>query len=567
MFHILNNRLGHYLLLLATASTLFLPGLGASTLWDIDEGNNAECAREMFDADNWIVPTFNYKLRTDKPAMLYWLQMLAYRQFGVNEFGARLPSALASILSVLLTYEMGRRLFNSRTGLLGGLLLASAPAFSAAAHFANPDALLNLFTLLTLWIFWQGYVRGSRSWFALAGISTGLAMLTKGPVGLLLPGAIIALFLAWSGHLKRLLDPRIFVGLLLFVLVMGPWYGWVSNDTRWEFLRGFFLKHNLDRFRAPMEGHSGTYVYYLLVVMAGLLLWTCFLGPALWFACREAIGGQALQSPPDKRKTWIKRWSMRFRNVAPSYRFLVCWIAVYMVFFSLSRTKLPNYVLPVYPAVALVLGRFLDRWRTGDVLVPRWAMGTSLSLMALIGVLVSLGLLLANGGLGGEDLLRGRSFNGLGKWAFLGVIPVLGAITTAWCISKQRHGPAVASLMGTAVLFTGLLAVGPVSVVDSRKAPEVLASVIRERHTDPEIRIATYQYFQPSLVFYCGREVVQFSSEQQVADLLSGPLPAYLFVPSPVWDSLQAKVTEKASVLGTHRDLYRNCDVVLISNR
>src|SRR5260221_2304830 len=117
----------------------------------------------MLDADNWIVPTFNYKLRTDKPAMLYWLELLAYRQFGINEFSARLPSALASMLSVLVTYELARRLFDSCTGLLGGLVLASAPAFCAAARFANPDALLTFFTLLTLSIFWQGYQRGSRN--------------------------------------------------------------------------------------------------------------------------------------------------------------------------------------------------------------------------------------------------------------------------------------------------------------------------------------------------------------------------------------------------------------------
>jgi hypothetical protein len=199
--------------------------------------------------------------------------------------------------------------------------------------------------------------------------------------------------------------------------------------------------------------------------------------------------------------------------------------------------------------------------------VPRWVMGASLSLIALIGLTVSLGLLFADGGLGGEALLHGRSINGLGRWAFLGIIPVLGAVATAWCISKQRLGHAVSSLVGTAALFTGSLALGPISAIDSLKAPAELASVIRERQTNPEIRIATYQYFQPSLVFYCGREVVQFSSEQQVVDLLSGPLPAYMFVPSPVWETLQMKVTQKALVLGTHRDLYRNCDVVLVSNR
>ncbi len=97
MFRLLQNRLGHYLLLIAVSAVLFLPGLGAPSLWDIDEGNNAECAQEMLNADNWIVPTFNFQLRTDKPAMLYWLQMAAYRQFGINEFAARLPSASFNI--------------------------------------------------------------------------------------------------------------------------------------------------------------------------------------------------------------------------------------------------------------------------------------------------------------------------------------------------------------------------------------------------------------------------------------------------------------------------------------
>ncbi|MFL5241192.1 MAG: ArnT family glycosyltransferase, partial [Gemmataceae bacterium] len=226
-------------------------------------------------------------MRTDKPAMLYWLQMAAYLHFGINEFAARLPSAVASILAVLLTYELGRRLYGRSTGVIAGSILASAPAFCAAAHFANPDALLNLFTLLTFAIFWRGYIRNGSGWFALAGISTGLAMLTKGPVGLVLPAAVIGLFLYWSGQLNRLCDRRLLWGCLTFLVVSGPWYGWVGNDTRWEFLKGFFLKHNLDRFRAPMEGHSGPFFYYLAVLLAGFLFWACFFGPALWCACLE----------------------------------------------------------------------------------------------------------------------------------------------------------------------------------------------------------------------------------------------------------------------------------------
>src|SRR5437660_12286207 len=125
MFQRCNHRAGHYVLLAVIAAGLFLPNLGGPSLWDIDEGNNAEAAREMMESGNWVVPTFNYELRTDKPALLYWLQIAAYRLFGVNEFAARLPSALAGILTLLVTYELGRRMFDARTGLLAGIVLGT----------------------------------------------------------------------------------------------------------------------------------------------------------------------------------------------------------------------------------------------------------------------------------------------------------------------------------------------------------------------------------------------------------------------------------------------------------
>src|SRR5947209_15740704 len=122
MARIWNSRLIHYLVLLAVTAALTLPGLGSISLWDIDEGLNAEAAREMLESGDWVVPTFNFKPRTAKPALLYWLQALAYRQFGVNEFSARLPSVIAGALAVLITYELGRRMFGSMTGLLGGVI-------------------------------------------------------------------------------------------------------------------------------------------------------------------------------------------------------------------------------------------------------------------------------------------------------------------------------------------------------------------------------------------------------------------------------------------------------------
>src|ERR1700677_3353972 len=138
MLQRLNHRAGHILLLMTAGACLFLLNLGGPSLWDIDEGRNATAAEEMFESGDWVVPTFNGKLRSHKPALLYWLQAAAYKAFGVNEFAARLPSALAAMLTVLLVYELGRRMFSRATGLLGGLALASSTLFCVAAHFANP---------------------------------------------------------------------------------------------------------------------------------------------------------------------------------------------------------------------------------------------------------------------------------------------------------------------------------------------------------------------------------------------------------------------------------------------
>src|SRR5438128_5894964 len=163
MFHWLNHRTGHYLLLLSAGAALTLPNLGAPSLWDIDEGHNAEAAREMLDSGNWLVPTFNFQLRDHKPPLLYWLLIAAYRWFGVNELAARLPSALAALAAVLLTYELGRLMFGPSAGLLGGLLLDSAAMFCAAAHFANPHSLLDVLTLSTFFFSWRSMARFAGS--------------------------------------------------------------------------------------------------------------------------------------------------------------------------------------------------------------------------------------------------------------------------------------------------------------------------------------------------------------------------------------------------------------------
>ena len=204
----MDSRAGHYALLAGAVLALTLPNLGGPSLWDVDEGVNAEAAREMREADTWIIPTFNFELRTAKPVMLYWLQRGSYAAFGVSEWSARLPSALAALGTVLLVYELARRMFGAATGLLAGVVLASAVEFCVLAHAATPDASLLFFTALTYAAFWFGHERGGRAWWHPTAAACGLAMLTKGPVGVALPGLVLLLYFAWNRELSRLLDRR-----------------------------------------------------------------------------------------------------------------------------------------------------------------------------------------------------------------------------------------------------------------------------------------------------------------------------------------------------------------------
>ncbi len=545
MFRRFDHRSGHYVLLVLVWAALCLPNLGGPSLWDIDEGNNAEAAHEMEASGNWILPTFNYHTREDKPALLYWLQAACFHALGLNEFAARLPSALASLAAVLATYELGRRMAGKGAGLLAGLILASALLFCAAAHFANPDALLDACTLLALVFFYLDYVRGGRRWFFLCPFFAGLGMLAKGPVGLVLPAAVAFLFLLWNRQLRRLADGRLLAGVLVFLLVAGPWYALVGVETKGEWLRGFFLQHNVRRFLDPLEGHHGPIFYYLLVLFAGFTPWSVFFVLTGW----------------DARRAW--------RSDAEDHtavRFLLCWVFVFVAFYSLARTKLPNYVLPAYPAVAILLARFLDRWRRGLARPPAWLVQASLAGLALAGVGVALGLIIA-GGIVDVSSLRGRRLPGLEAWAWLGALLVLGAVVSAWFAYRGRPDRLALAVCLTALFLTGSVAGWGTAAVDRYKAPRAMVQSLPADQTRLEVRVAAYGYFQPSLVFYCQREVGCLENESQVQEFLSGPLPSYLFIPETVWNALQARLAGPHHLVGRHHDLYDNREIVVVTNR
>jgi 4-amino-4-deoxy-L-arabinose transferase-like glycosyltransferase len=566
----LHQRGCHYAILVGVALLLFFWDLGTPTLWDIDEGRNSTASLEMLESRNWVVPTFNARLRSDKPVLLYWLQATAYRLFGVTEFSARLPSALAALGAVLLAYELGRSLFGKRTGFLGALIAASSPMLIGAARFANPDALLHFFTLLTLFLFWLGQRRPTSWWWMGLGAASGFGMLAKGPVALVLPSAVMLVFLIWEGRWRILLDRRWWWGALTWSLVALPWYIWVAVDTKGRFIERFFLRHNMERFLDPLEGHEGVPAFYVVVLFAGLAPWSIFLLGGWWFGFWSALTAPG----PRWRRMWQSAADVksldRAESVPPrasAYRLLLSWIGVYLLFFSAAATKLPNYILPAVVPCAMLIARMLDRWRRDELAVGAWCMPMALALWLGLCVLTIVALVVAGGAVDVPGLSR-QAIPGLASLAWLGAIPLLG-VALGWRLLRQnRRGAVVVCLASATVATAGPLIAWAAAAVNQVKAPQPLVEQAGAFDRAEDLRIVACELTHlSSLNFYTQRGVIHLDSPDEVFGYLHFPIRVLVFLRADTWQRFTLQHPNTGRVVARGHDMYCGRDVVVVTNR
>jgi 4-amino-4-deoxy-L-arabinose transferase-like glycosyltransferase len=259
-------------------------------------------------------------------------------------------------------------------------------------------------------------------------------------------------------------------------------------------------------------------------------------------------------------------WPAPPNQAARPYRFLVCWVAAYLVFFSLAATKLPNYVLPLYPALAILTADLLVRWRSGEWTVPRWLPRAAVAGMVLVAVVVGAGLLVAGGAV--PVLPAGsRVFPGLEKWAAIALVPLAGAALMARSLRRGDRGGYVTAMAASSVAFVGLVFAFPPLVVDRYKAPRELVRESGAGDPSRDLRVGGYDWFQPSVVFYTRREVEKLPSPEKAAEFLAVPTPGYLFVPEPTWRLWVAgRVSVPHRVAARRYDFLKNCDVLVVTN-
>ncbi|MCI0568865.1 MAG: glycosyltransferase family 39 protein [Acidobacteria bacterium] len=330
------------LLLTGLCAWLFLLHLGSLPFMGKDEPKNAEVVREMMGRNDFVTPTLGEEPWFDKPILYYWGALLFFHLLGPGEMAARLSCALFGMGGVLLTWGFARRLFDDRTALRAGIILATSLEYFWYSRTAVTDLPLTFCVTLSLVAFYRALEGwGSpRLWYPVAFAAAGGAALAKGPVGIVLPGLVAVCYLILTGRIRELVRIPWVTSLLAFLLVAAPWFLAVSLRHGQLFWNDFIVNRNIQRYTSTIHRHPGPFYYYLPILVVGLFPW----GALFPFAVGEAVA-DGLRSLRDKN-----------RRTA----YLLCWILLPLVFFSFAGSKLPSYLLPCFPAMAILTAEI---WR------------------------------------------------------------------------------------------------------------------------------------------------------------------------------------------------------------
>lgn len=361
------NPRAQFLTLIALCSVLFWLRLGHLPLIDPDEPFYAETTKEMVERNEWLTPTIFGERQFEKPIFFYWQSMLAWKIFGGGNFAARAPSAAAATLLVLLTWWFGRRAFSPRAGFCAAVVLASGVEFTVMSRLMLTDICLALCISASVFCLWLAINEEDKrdKWLILHFVASAFAMLTKGPVGILVPtlGTLCYLWLTktrspWRGK-------GLVLGLLAWVAIAVPWYATMFAKYGMEYWHRFFVHENWERLTSAEHKHSNHWWYYIMILVAGSLPWIPLLISAIVRTVKEA--------KTDRR-----------------ILFLVCWFVPNLIFFTICNSKLPTYTFFLFVTLALICGHLLDQWIGGGFRTKgERILASSLSVLQVVLVLLA----------------------------------------------------------------------------------------------------------------------------------------------------------------------------------
>jgi len=552
------------LILFGGAFFLFL---GHAGLIEPDEGRYSEIPREMLEKGDFVTPTLNYVGYFEKPPLHYWLNALSFKLFGLNEFAARFAGTVAGLLAVLLVYHTGRRLFGRREGLFSAFILGTSTGFLAQSRINLTDMTLTFCLSAALCCFIiaaDDQERCKGRYYYSFFLFSALAVLTKGLIGIVLPAAIILIYLATTRRWHLLKEMRLAGGIGLFLAVTVPWFVLVSLRNP-EFARFFFIHEHLERFLTKAHGRYQPFWYFVPILLLTMLPWS-------FYALRAAA----------------RAWGERRHPQGDRLVFLLAWAAFIFLFFSASHSKLVPYILPVFPPLALLTGKMfsdsMDREQQRAFGPENALLGTLLVVMAALAVIYphvrDLAPVLVQWGLArpGSSLLTKQPI----------LSPAGGVVIACLSLSMWAAIWWAGRKKGVLILFAGLclcsyfletmgLQVFMEGIAFKKSSKEL--ALVAQRVTSQGGCLVSFGYEQ-SLPFYTGKRVMvvgdrgelEFGSRQgdQAAwfvdetgfmRLWQGERPVVVLLKRAEFERISPRLAPPASILGSKGKKMLICNV------
>ena len=511
------------LVLLVLAVVPYFVGLGDSAIWDANEAFYVETPRHMIETGDYVNPSFNAAPRFNKPPLSYWVVAGFYRVFGTSIETERLAITLGALVLVAAAFLIGRRAFSVEAGLLAALAIASAPRVVMFARRIVIDVYVTMFMALTLLflVLAESQPARRRRHLAWMYVAVGLAFMTKGPIGVVLPGLVIVAYLALDGRLGDLRRFMIPAGIVIVAVIALPWYAALYAEHGGVYIWKFFIDENLGRYAAPYGSTAAGrgLFFYVPVLLTDLFPWSIFLPAAAWFVGRAA---------------WAARGRRGVAAAVPRRlaTLLLVWIAVIVGFFTFSRTKQDLYIFPAVPAVAALVGALLAEAvtaRRGEAPpLVRWMTCAAGALVAAAGV----GILLLF-----SSAARVYAIDGA---ALTGWVAIVAGLAASAFAARRRTFAAVVAIGVAAVVINWIFVLQ--ALPSFRKYQPVPAMAARIAETaDGSARVAYYHMALPSLVYYLHRPVLELFEPKAVVDVFREG-ETYCLMTQRDYDALQAEL-------------------------
>ncbi|WP_063549658.1 glycosyltransferase family 39 protein [Burkholderia territorii] len=485
------NRITLVLLLVALAIVWFAP-LGLRHLIPSDEGRYAEMAREMFVTGDWITPRYNGYKYFEKPPLQTWLNALTFAWFGIGEWQARLYTGLASFAGVLLVGFTGARLFNPLSGFLAAVVLACSPYWNLMGHFNALDMGLAFWMALSLCSLLLAQRPGlqpgaTRGWMWVCWAAMAFAVLSKGLVGLILPGAVLVLYTLIARDWALWKRLYLVSGLVIFFAIVTPWFVLVQQRNP-EFFNFFFIVQQFRRYLTPEQNRPGPLYYFVPVLLVGFLPWLS----VAWQSIRHAL-----------------RMPRQPNGFSPMLVLLI-WSAFIFLFFSASHSKLISYVLPVAPALALIIGAYLplmsaERFR-------RHLLG-----YLVFFVVAAFGIIFL--AYQGDARTPNALYRAFQLWLYAG-LAVAGALTLAAAWLNRRAGVAAAiTAFGAAWLAFGTIGGTGHDEFGRYSSGALLAPAVRAElaKLPPDTPFYSIEMLDHTFPFYMGHTTIMVQRQDELA--------------------------------------------------